>query len=220
MNDLSPNPFHGLLAGPVDRSPDRMPVIRTAKLIFSGGEYPCVMRDISGSALRVKLYGSPPLPKDAPFFLEFGDGDRFEVSLIWCHDGQAGLAFAHANGLMLLIGERGRFRKRAIRIAVELPARVKSLGRTIDVVIRDLSHEGAQIECEHLFSMDQQVRLEIPELGEIFAKVRWRTHPHYGLAFVETFRFEEIAMLSANLIAMSQEWRAGQQVSGSAGIAA
>ena len=216
MNDQRPVHFHERRAGPVDRRPERMPIIRTAKLVFPDGEYPCVLRDISGSALRVKLYGSPPPPDNTPFFLEFGDGDRFEVSLIWCRDGQAGLAFAHPNDLMSLIGERGRFPKRAIRIAVELPARIRSLGGATDVVIRDLSHEGAQIECAHLFSMDQQVRLEIPALGEVYAKVRWRTHPLYGLAFVETFRFEEIATLSASLHAMSQAWREGRQGIGNA----
>ncbi len=233
MNDLSRTSFDP--ASPADpgavglgfngRQQDRMPIIRTAKLVFHDGEYPCVLRDISGNALRVKLYGSPPPPVDEAFFLEFGDGDRFEVSLIWCRDGQAGLAFPEQNDLMSLIGERGPFRKRAIRIAVELPARVKSLGRSIDVVIRDLSHEGAQIECEHLFSMDQPVRVEIPALGEVYAKVRWRTHPLYGLAFVETFRFEEIATLAANLQALSQAWRNAQvggrdMAGGAAGMAA
>ena len=216
MNDLSPVPFQERNSGLIGRTPERMPIIRTAKLVFPDGEYPCVLRDISGSALRVKLYGSPPPPDDAPFFLEFGDGDRFEVSQIWRRDGQAGLAFAHHNDLISLIGERGPFPKRAIRIAVELPARIRSLGRATDVTIRDLSHEGAQIECAHLLSMDQQVRLDIPALGAVYAKVRWRTHPLYGLAFVETFRFDELATLSASLHAMSQAWRARQQDTGDA----
>lgn len=184
-----------------------MPLIRTAKLIFPHGEYPCVLRDISGNALRVKLYGTR-LPQDGrPFSLEFGDGERFEVSLIWVRDGHAGLSFTQHNNLMSLIGEQGPFRKRAIRIAVDLSATIKSLGRVIDVTIRDLSHQGAQIESEHTFSMDQQVRIGIPAMGEVYAKVRWKRNPLFGLAFVETFRFEEIAEIAGNLHALSNARR-------------
>lgn len=209
MNHMIPAPDANLNLSATARHRPRVPIIRTAKLILAQGEYPCVLRDISNNALRVRLYGAPLPIDDQPFWLEFGDGDRFEVSLIWCRDGEAGLAFLHENELMSLIGERGRFRKRAIRLSVDLPARVRSMGRTIDVMIRDLSHEGAQIACDHMFSMDQPLRLDVPTLGEVYAKVRWRRHPGYGLAFVETFRFEEIASVAGNLQALSQVWRAG-----------
>lgn len=220
MNDMSLSGPAALPSHSVERSPDRIPIIRTAKLVFEHGEYPCVLRDISGSALRVKLYGAPLPVGGRPFWLEFGDGDRFEVSLIWTRDGQAGLSFAEHNDLMSLIGEKGPFRKRAIRIAVDLPATIKSLGRSIDVLIRDLSHEGAQIDCDELFAVDQNLRVDVPALGEVYAKVRWRRHPGYGLAFVETFRFEEIANVAANLQALSQLWREGNAAGGSHGIAA
>lgn len=207
VNSMIPDPAHDLNRSATARHRPRVPIIRTAKLVMAQGEFPCVLRDISNNALRVRLYGAP-LPADGePFWLEFGDGDRFEVSLIWSRDGEAGLAFARENELLSLIGERGRFKKRAIRLAVDLPATVRSMGRTIDVMIRDLSHEGAQIACDHMFSVDQPLRLNVPALGEVFAKVRWRRHPGYGLAFVETFRFEEIATVAGNLQALSQIWR-------------
>lgn len=213
MNDLSPSHFDGHPAGDdqASRNPERIPIIRTAKLVFPDAEYPCVLRDISGSALRVKLYGAPIEEGASGFHLEFGDGDRFEVNAIWVKDDQAGLSFAKHNDLMSLIGEHGPFRKRAIRIAVELPSAVKSLGGRVDVVIRDLSHEGAQISSEKMFSMDQQVRIEIPCLGEVYAKVRWRQHPAYGLAFVETFQFGQIAAVAGDLQALSREWRQERQ---------
>jgi len=209
VNDLSPSQFnsHRGDGEPAVRQSERIPIIRTAKLVFPDAEYPCVLRDISGNALRVKLYGAPVEEGASGFHLEFGDGDRFEVSAIWVRDDQAGLSFAKENDLMALIGEHGPFRKRAIRIAVELPSSVKSLGRMIDVHIRDLSHEGAQILSETMFSMDQQVRIQIPRLGEVYAKVRWRQHPAYGLAFVETFRFDQIAAVASDLQALSREWR-------------
>ncbi|MBB3989245.1 PilZ domain-containing protein [Croceicoccus naphthovorans] len=223
MNDLTPAQYDSasMFGASTRRGIERTPLIRTAKLVFPDGQYPCVLRDISGDALRVKLFGVTPPNDGKTFWLEFGDGDRFEVTLIWLKDGHAGLSFVEHNDLLSLIGENGPFRKRAIRIGVELPATVKSLGRMIPVLIRDLSHQGAQIECDHMFSMDQQVRIDVPALGEVYAKVRWRRHPGYGLAFVETFRFEDIAEVAVNLQNLSRVWREGVGGSApSAGIAA
>lgn len=209
MNDLSHSRLEPGFRSrdPVRRNVERIPLIRTAKLILESGEYPCVLRDISGNALRVKLFGTQLPEMERTFWLEFGDGERFDVSLIWVRDGQAGLAFTEHNNLLSMIGEHGPFRKRAIRIAVDLPATVASLGLSLAVLVRDLSHQGAQIESETRFSMDQQVRIAIPSLGEVYAKVRWRKHPHYGLAFVETFRFEDIAEVAGHLQALSRIWR-------------
>lgn len=207
VNDLSQSQFASASDSQSQRSEERIPLIRTAKLIFEDGEYPCVLRDISGNALRVKLYGAPLPPEGEPFTLEFGDGDRFEVTRIWERGGQAGLAFSEHQSLMSLLGDKGPFQKRAIRIAVDLPASVRSLGRHIDVHVCDLSHEGAHIRTEQMFSVDQQLRFDVPMLGEVYAKVRWRRHPDYGLAFVETFRFEEIASVAPDLQILSKSWR-------------
>lgn len=225
MNDLSQSHIISASDHETQRREERVPLIRTAKLIFDEGEFPCVLRDISGDALRVKLYGAPLPHDDAVFTLEFGDGDRFEVSRIWERGGQAGLAFKEHQSLLSLLGDKGPFQKRAIRIAVDIPATVKSLGRKLDVHVRDLSHEGAHIRSEQMFSVDQQLRFQVPALGEVYAKVRWRRHPDYGLAFVETFQFEEIARVAPNLQALSKVWRearAGDSGTGqdSSGIAA
>ncbi|GGD61235.1 PilZ domain-containing protein [Croceicoccus mobilis] len=191
------------------RSEQRFPIIRTAKLIYDDVEMPCVLRDISNSALRVRIY-EPLQPGTAPIRLEFGDGDAHHVELVWQRDGHAGLRFPEFADLRALVGEKGPFQKRAIRIAVELPSAVSMLGTKHDVVIKDISHQGARIECEHPLAMDQQLRIAIPSLGEVYAVVRWRDHPHYGLAFVETFRFEEIAHMAGNLQALSRVWRKGR----------
>jgi hypothetical protein len=188
------------------RSEERFPIIRTAKLVYGDVEMPCVLRDISNSALRVRIY--EPIPDDIQGIeLEFGDGDRHSVELVWQRDGHAGLRFPQFADLRSLVGEKGPFRKRAIRIGVDLPSSVTALGTRHEVKIEDVSHQGARIRCDHPLSIGQQVRIAVPSLGEIYAVVRWREQPVYGLAFIETFRFEDVAHMAGNLQAISRVWR-------------
>ncbi len=81
------------------------------------------------------------------------------------------------------------------------------LGSKHEVKIEDISHQGARIVSDHPLAMDQQLRIALPSLGEVYAVVRWREHPGYGLAFLETFRFEEVAHMAGNLQAISRIWR-------------
>lgn len=188
------------------RSEARFPIIRTAKLVYGDVEMPCVLRDISNSALRVRIYDAIPADTQ-PIELEFGDGDRHAVELVWQRDGHAGLRFPQFADLRALVGEKGPFRKRAIRIGVELSSSITVLGSKHEVKIEDISHQGARIVSDHPLAMDQQLRIALPSLGEVYAVVRWREHPGYGLAFLETFRFEEVAHMAGNLQAISRIWR-------------
>jgi len=47
--------------------------------------------------------------------------------------------------------------------------------------------------------MNELVRLETGVTPPLYAKVRWRSHPRYGLVFEHTFRLEELARISAPL---------------------
>lgn len=201
------NSFGEAIATHADRrGEERYPIIRTAKLVCGDIEMPCVLRDISNSALRVRIYN--PLPQDMEGVqIEFGDGDKHNVELIWQREGHAGLRFPDFADLRALVGEKGPFRKRAIRIAVEVPSALVLQGKKHDIVIEDISHQGARIQCDLPLAMEQQVRIAVPALGEVYAMVRWRSAPHYGLAFVETFRFEEIAHMAGNLQALTRVWR-------------
>jgi hypothetical protein len=47
--------------------------------------------------------------------------------------------------------------------------------------------------------MNELVRLETGVAPPLFAKVRWRSHPRYGLIFEHTFKLDELARISAPL---------------------
>ena len=191
--------------GPLEETrPGRFVILRTAKLTCELGEFPCMLRDISQEGLQVRLYSS--LPENVrEYTLEFGTGDAYSVRLVWQNDGSAGLQFNDMNDIAVLLGEKGPFRKRPIRLSVELPATFRALGNMADAVIHDISQEGARIETGHQLALDQQIRLSVPTLGEVYAKVRWRRHPSYGLAFLQTFRFDEMAQAAADLLAISRD---------------
>jgi hypothetical protein len=66
-------------------------------------------------------------------------------------------------------------------------------------VVRNLSQQGARIETRSRFALDQRVQLELKGLPAIRAVVRWRKDDEYGLAFIDTFQFAELARLAAAL---------------------
>lgn len=186
-------------------------LIRPAKLTFpEGREYVCVLRDVSPGGCKARVFHL--LPTEGTMTLELNNGDRYPVERVWEREEKAGvwsigMRFRDAIPVEYLLNEDGRFRKRPVRVRLPLSAVLVVGGEAIPVELRDLSQQGAQLGCEAWVAVDQQVRLEVPGLAPIVAKVRWRRPPGVGLVFEQTFRLDDFARLVARL-----------QESGSAGI--
>lgn len=209
MNDMSSFGAEAMWAAarhavPGPGADSRIAFLRTAKLVHECHEQPCVLREISGDLLRVRLFGAVPFSYRR-FELQFGDGECFMVELAWQSDGYAGLRFCDFKDSGALLSDRGPFRKRPIRIALSVPTMLSVRGEEFPVVIRDISHEGARIGDGPPLSLDEQVRLDIPGLENVVAKVRWRRDGMYGLVFVENFRFDEMAAAIGNLQSLSPD---------------
>ena len=172
-------------------------LIRTAKLISASGEYVCVVRDVSATGVKVRLFH--PLPQQPVLMLELANGDRYPVERVWENGGDAGLRFTSPVAVAHLVAETGAYRKRPVRLRLQLAALISVQGDSSAAIVRDLSQQGAQIESTRHLAMDQQLRLEIAQLAPIFTKVRWRRHPAYGLVFEQTFQLDELARLAAML---------------------
>ncbi|HTM96215.1 MAG TPA: PilZ domain-containing protein [Croceibacterium sp.] len=172
-------------------------LLRTAKLIGAAGEYLCVVRDVSSTGISVRTFH--PL-SESRLVLELPNGDRHPLDKVWENDGAAGFRFAGEEvDVTRLIEGKGRFPKRGVRLHMELPATLSSLGGLHDAVVRNLSQQGARVETRSRFALDQRVQLELKGLPAIRAVVRWRKDQEYGLAFVDTFQFAELARLAATL---------------------
>jgi len=201
-------PADGDQAAPDQRSAMRFSLlIRQAKLLTTKGEYLCVLRDVAPGGCKVRLFH--PLPQVARrMTLELANGDRYEVEQIWERDGQAGFSFPAPVPVEYLINEASKYPKRAVRAKVSVRAVLSAGGVKAEVSVRDLSQQGARIESDAYLARDQRVRLELPGMAEIDAKVRWRRDGALGLVFEQTFRFEDLARFVAS--AGSSESRGDQ----------
>lgn len=185
-------------------------LLRTAKLVSPAGEYLCVVRDVSSTGISVRTFH--PLPQ-GQVALELPNGDRHLLEKVWEKDGAAGFRFASEVDVARLIEGKGRFPKRGVRLHMELPATLVTLGTTHDALVRNLSQQGARIDTRSRLAIDQRVQLELKGRPSIRAVVRWRKDDEYGLAFVDTFQFAELARLAAQLQAGCRtEFTTGEQM--------
>jgi hypothetical protein len=172
-------------------------LIRTAKLLTSRGEFLCVVRDASSIGVSVRLFHE--LPGDPRMLLEMPNGDRHEIAVVWKREGAAGFRFSQPIDTRRIIEGGGRFARRPVRLRLQVPAHLSFHGRSFDAVVRDLSQQGAKIECSERLALEQKLRLEAESLPPIQAKVRWRRGAEYGLVFEDTFQFAELAQLANEL---------------------
>lgn len=171
------------------------PLIRTAKITGESGEFLCVVSDISATGVSVRLFH--PLPKDTALKLEMPNGDQLPIDPVWVQDGRAGFRFESPVNLPRVLSGHSQWPKRPIRLNLDMPATLVGLTGRFDAKIRNISLQGAQIECAGRLAIDQRLRLSSKVLPEIVTKVRWRNGKFYGLIFDNTFQFADLARIAA-----------------------
>lgn len=173
-------------------------LIRAAKLIADGREYLCIIRDASTTGVKVRLF--TPLPDHEELSIELASGDRYPISLMWTDADYAGFHFDQPIDIERLIDERSaNLPRRQVRLRIALDAILHSGGEAARIGFQDISQQGACVECDKWLLMNELVRIETGILPPIYAKVRWRSHPRYGLLFERTFKLDELARISAPL---------------------
>lgn len=191
-------------SGPSGESPDGAelrtasrytPMIRAAKITGLSGEFLCVVSDISATGVSVRLFH--PLPRDLALKLEMPNGDALALERVWEKDSRAGFKFADDVDLTRILEGQGQWPKRPIRLNLDMPARLTGLTGRFEATIKNISLQGAQIECSAKLALDQRLRLSNATLPEIATKVRWRKGNLYGLIFDDTFQFAELARMAA-----------------------
>jgi hypothetical protein len=172
-------------------------LIRSAKLICDSGEYLCIVRDVSASGVRLRLFHA--LPAQEQMTLELSTGERFTIDRVWEREDHAGFRFVDEIDVHRFINESGPYKKRALRLSIRFPAVVTVNGESIDVTICNLSREGARIESAHRFARGQKLTVQARGIPAIMGIVRWRREPDYGVVFQQLFTFEELARLATTL---------------------
>ena len=174
-------------------------LIRTAKLVCESGEFLCVIRDVSATGVRLKLFHD--LPADRHLALELANGEVYFVECVWERDGHAGFRFSAPIEVHCFIEEVSPYPRRQIRLRMHLPAVVSADGQEAVATVRDLSQQGARIACSRRLAIGQRVKLEADGLPPILARICWRSEAEFGLAFEQVFALDELARL-ANALQM------------------
>lgn len=186
------------LSGEELRSAPRFTLlIRSAKLICGTAEYLCIIRDVSASGARLRIFHK--LPEAKTFELELATGDRFEIERVWESPDHAGFRFPDWIDVQGFIAEASPYRKRALRLRMEFPAVLDVAGSAAQATVRDLSREGARIETDMPLAIRQRVKLSAKGMPPLTGSVCWRSNSAYGLVFQQVFTFEELARLAAQL---------------------
>lgn len=172
-------------------------LIRTAKLVSEQGEFLCVVRDVSATGVRLKLFH--PLPDIARMALELANGDFQFIEKVWEADGHAGFRFSAAIDVHAFIAEPSPWPRRPVRLRVRLPGLLHADGGASAVWLNDLSQAGGRIECSRHLAVEQRVKLEVAGLPSLIANVCWRSSPDYGLVFQQAFALADLARLTADL---------------------
>ncbi len=184
-------------------------LIRTAKLVGECGEFLCIIRDVSETGVRLRLFH--PLPtSDKRVALELANGEIYFIERIWERDGHAGFRFAAPINVEAFIAEISPFPRRQPRLRVQFPAALSCDGRASVVRVRDISPHGARIELTRFLAIGQRVKLEGEGFQAIIANVCWRSGADYGLAFEQVFALETFARLAAQLQGIAAEEAAGK----------
>lgn len=172
-------------------------MIRAAKLVCAQGEFVCVIRDVSRTGISVKTFHA--LPENHAMSLELQNGDTFELVLVRHDDNQASFRFKTPITLERLLKEDWNFPKRQLRLGILIPVQLMTLAGRSEAIISNLSQQGARLESETLFAIDQKVTIQTPTLPDIRATIRWRRDANYGCVFETNFALKEFAHLAATL---------------------
>lgn len=184
----------------VDRRPATRvsAMLRPAKIVADSREFLCVVRNVSESGLNVRLFHE--LPEFKNLSVEFDNGDRRAIRRVWQSGEQMGCAFLTPIDVPSFVAaSSGPHPRRQPRLQVDLEAALYSRGLKISVTVRDVSQRGASIDTTHWLMIDELVRIESPVLPTLYAKVRWRQPPRYGMVFEETFGMADLAKLCSQI---------------------
>ena len=172
-------------------------LIRTAKLVCESGEFLCIIRDVSETGVRLRLFHA--LPADTRMALELSNGEHYFIERVWERDSHAGFRFAAPIDVQAFIAEVSPYPRRQMRLRLQFPVLLTAEDQAYVATVCDLSTHGARIECERYLAIGQRIKLKGDRFPFNLARVCWRSGNAYGLAFEQVFTLEALAVMAAEL---------------------
>lgn len=172
-------------------------LIRAAKLVCEAGEFLCVVRDVSETGVRLKLFH--PLPAPSRLALELGNGEVYFIEKVWESGDHAGFRFSAPIDVADFIAEPASHPRKAVRLSLCTPARLDAGPLVERVTLTSLSQHGAGFTAQSHLAVGERIKLTCPGLPPLIGTVAWRSSPGYGMVFQSYFGLAELARMAADL---------------------
>jgi len=178
---------HTLPQPPERRGEERQTtLLRVGKLLVEGEQRLCVIRNISSAGAMIKLY--QPIDEGARIEIEPTPDCPAEATVLWVRDDLAGVAFTDPVDVIAVLkgeGRAGPYRRvaRTPRLSVRRPARLCTEDAEFEVLLCDLSLNGAKIVTEQVLVEDSEIALFIDGLPALPGRVRWCHDAMAGMEF-------------------------------------
>ena len=141
--------------------------------------------------MKVRVFHEPPL--NIRVTLELANGDQYPMQRVWTHEQDAGFQFDQAINVDRFMSETSRYPRRPIRLNLRRAATIQLGQDSAPAAIRNLSQQGACLECGAPVAIGQRVLITIDGLAQRIANVRWRRDNAFGLVFQDTLTLDHLA---------------------------
>lgn len=172
-------------------------LMRVAKLVGTTAEFICVVRELSATEVKLRIFHALP---ENRFALELPGGDFYFVEKLWERESEAGFRFSAPIDIDTFVSEASPYATRQVRLRTSLAAAMSLGEATSPVLIRDLSQEGARLEASVSLGLYQRLTIDaeafaVPMIGTI----HWKSNRQYGVLFQRAFGLGELARIAWSL---------------------
>ncbi|MEP9359807.1 PilZ domain-containing protein [Sphingomonas sp. KR3-1] len=180
----------------IERAPRAVATLLVGKLSHEGnpGQL-CRVRNISEHGMQIDTIA--PLLPTMHITVELRGGATLTGAIAWTKGNRAGVRFDAPIDVSEILGkphtEAAAPRPRSPRFVAEIPARISSYGRSIDVVVADLSQGGACLRLQRTLRADSEVILMIPGLPSRRCTTRWSDDEFAGVSFHDPISYTELS---------------------------
>jgi hypothetical protein len=188
-NAAAPSPLGGAELRGAQRFKTMM---RTAKLIGLTGEFLAVIRDVSDTGLKLKLFH--PVPEER-MALELADGSHFFIEKVWERETEAGFRFSAPIDVASFLTTLGRKDEGRIWLSARIPGIITVGDIRVRMTINNLSRHGAELESGVLLAAGDPVVLSGEGLPQVCARISQICPSHYCVEFENIMRLDDLAQV-------------------------
>jgi hypothetical protein len=187
-HDLTAVSFSAVVPSPPERRSEERhtSLLRVGKLVTADEQRLCMIRNISSAGAMLKLY--QPIDVGAEVEVEVTPDCPVAATVIWTQDDLAGVAFAEVIDVVAALkgaSRMGPYRRiaRTPRLRIRRQATMHTDEIEAEVMLCDLSLNGAKFEIEQKLASDMEVALFVEGLPPLTGRVRWWRENHAGMEF-------------------------------------